>query len=345
MFVRRDQVASESSNPSASAVPSPRLLRAAISGLVAASGAAACDDNSSDSAKVSSQDLSNEQLTALCADMLKKTESEHADAKSQDLDVACKDKVEEAKNSCEKPDADALCKDKVASAKSECPKPDASMLCADMLKNACAPKLPEEKTTNAEQKEYTFTQLTKMCDDRGGYVQIHAACGGQNTCKGFSYGDWGPGAATLTEHSCTGVNGCAGLSCVTLPEDKRKKTGPELYDLKFGDTDPSSCSNCHADHTDEDHPDLGKFMVYVMPGSTRTTANWLDRSAAEQERIVAFGAHSTDAAGRAIQNMAPYKEVLARKDIERVVAHLRTLKPVIKTIKLVDPAPGTSPKP
>jgi hypothetical protein len=340
MLVRSGHIADSSSAQAANLVPSPRMLRAALSGLVAVSGMAGCsDDKSTGSTQGSAQDLSDDELSSLCADMVKK-----AEGGKTDLDSACKDKVEEAKNACEQPkepDTEALCKDKVAEAKNQAPKPDANALCADMVKGAkdsCLPKSPEEKTTSADQKEYTFAQLTKQCDDRGGYAQIHAACGGQNTCKGFSYGDWGPGAATLTEHSCTGVNGCAGLSCVVLPEDKRAdKKGAELYDLKYGDTDPSACSNCHADHTNEDKPDLTKFMVYVMPGSTRTTANWLDRKAAEQERLVAFGVHYTDAAGRAIQNMAPYSSVLSRKEIERLIAHIRTLTPVIKTIKVSDP--------
>ena len=340
MSVRSEQSA-DASSP-LTLVPSPRMLRAALSGLVAVSGAAACsDDKSTGSSTGGAEVPSDAELSALCSDMVKKVESA---SKADDLDAVCKDKVEDAKNACETPkppDTDALCKDKVAEAKNQCPKPDATALCADMVKStkeSFAPKTPEEKTTNAEQKEYTFAEIEKKCDERGGYTQIHAACGGQNTCKGFSFGDWGPGAATLTEHSCTGVNGCGGLSCVVLPEDKRAdKTGAELYDLKFGDTDPSACTNCHADHTNHDKPDTSKFMVYVMPGSTRTTANWLDRKASEQERLVAFGVHYTDAEGRAHQNMAPYNTVLSRKEIERIIKHVRTLTPVIKTIKVADP--------
>jgi mono/diheme cytochrome c family protein len=165
---------------------------------------------------------------------------------------------------------------------------------------------------------------------------VHAACGGVNACQGFSYGDWGPGAATLTEHSCTGVNGCAGLSCVVLPEEKNKeKSGAELYDLLFADTEPNSCSGCHADHSG-DETDLTKFAVYLLEGSTRTADNWLDRTAADQERVVAFGAHSVLPDGTAMANMAAYNKVLSRKEIEKVVAHLRTLTPMIKVIKTKD---------
>jgi len=341
MLVRPEQ--SAESKSAATLVPSPRLLRAALSGLVAFGGAAGCDDDDKQGkTEGSAQNLSDEQLSALCADMAKKAEPKpDSPSQPQAVDTGCEDEISEAKSACEKPDVDALCKEQVTAAKNACPKPDATALCSDMVKSAqamaCVPKAPEEKTTSAEQKEYTFAQLTKMCDERGGYVQIHAACGGTNTCKGFSYGDWGPGAATLTEHTCTGVNGCAGLSCVVGPEDKRNKSGAELYDLKFGDAEPSACSNCHAVHEDHDKADLTKFIVYVMAGSTRNASNWLQRTAAEQERVVAFGAHSTEPQGRAIQNMASYSQVLSRKEIERVVAHIRTLTPVIKTIKIADP--------
>jgi mono/diheme cytochrome c family protein len=128
-----------------------------------------------------------------------------------------------------------------------------------------------------------------------------------------------------------------------LPEEKNKdKTGAELYDMMFGETSPAACSNCHADWTDNANPKLDKFMVYVLEGSTRTEKNWLERSAAEQERIVAFGAHSVLADGTALTNMASYKRVLSRAEIEKVVAHLRTLTPMIKVMKTKDKVPVTT---
>jgi hypothetical protein len=90
-------------------------------------------------------------------------------------------------------------------------------------------------------------------------------------------------------------------------------------------------------HDANDKLDPTKFNLYVMAGSTRNASNWLELSAAEQERKVAFGVHYTDGKGREIQNMSPYNQVLSRKEIERVVAHIRTLTPVVKTIKVQDP--------
>ncbi len=57
----------------------------------------------------------------------------------------------------------------------------------------------------------TLEIFTKMCEARGGKLELHSHCGGNNTCKGFSYDT---GTQTLTEHSCKGWNTCAGYSCV-----------------------------------------------------------------------------------------------------------------------------------
>jgi hypothetical protein len=336
------------SSANALLLPSPRLLHAALSGLMVGAAFGCSDDNDSALSEGEQQEPSDAQLRAMCADMVadaKKSAAEEAkDSQCDDsnLDELCADRVKEAESARAEPDLDKECKGRVEDAvmSVESSKPE---LCADLVKEAevraSTPKTREEKTTNTEQKEYTFAQLTKMCDERGGYTQVHGSCGGHNACAGFSYGDWGPGAAILVEHTCSGANSCAGLSCVVLPEDKRKDLdGAELYDVLFADTEPSSCSNCHAPHED-DKADLSKFNVYVLEGSTRTEANWLERSAAEQERVIAFGAHSVLSDGTAMENMGAYNKVLSRVEVERLVAHLRTLEPVIKVMKTKDPAP------
>jgi len=57
----------------------------------------------------------------------------------------------------------------------------------------------------------TLEIFTKMCEARGGKLELHSHCGGANTCKGFSYDT---ATQALTEHSCKGWNTCAGYSCV-----------------------------------------------------------------------------------------------------------------------------------
>jgi hypothetical protein len=59
--------------------------------------------------------------------------------------------------------------------------------------------------------DMTLTLFTTQCDARGGVVEIHPHCGGANSCKGMSYDT---GTLVLTEHSCRGMNACAGYSCI-----------------------------------------------------------------------------------------------------------------------------------
>lgn len=59
--------------------------------------------------------------------------------------------------------------------------------------------------------DMTLEKFTAECDTRGGTVEVHSHCGGMNSCKGMSYDE---GTQTLTEHTCKGLNTCAGYSCV-----------------------------------------------------------------------------------------------------------------------------------
>ncbi len=181
----------------------------------------------------------------------------------------------------------------------------------------------------------TFAELTADCTARGGYTQVTAACAGVNMCAGFSYGDWDPGV--LTEHSCAGVNGCNGISCIVLPPDGGK-TGEQILAAELPETGARSCVNCHAEWT-EAGVDATKFKVWVQPGSGRTLANWLDRTAAAQARIVAFGKHGELDDGTAFAHMSAYYQIYSRAEIERVVEYVRALpqdKLILSTIKYAD---------
>ena len=116
-------------------------------------------------------------------------------------------------------------------------------------------------------------------------------------------------------------------------------TGKEIYEKEsWGDPGPGACTNCHGDYSDEDNPDYSRFKVLQFEGGVRTTDDWLDtRSVAEQERMVAFGVHGVRPDGVAYRNMAPYKNQLSRAEIARVVKYVRTLKPLLATIKTEDP--------
>ncbi len=180
----------------------------------------------------------------------------------------------------------------------------------------------------------TLASLEAECEELGGMMQIHAACAGSNSCKGFSYGDWGEGA-TLTEHTCAGLNGCNGASCVVLPRDSGK-TGPEVYAGELPPAGPSSCTNCHGVWNEGDggsEVDTTKFRLWLVPGSTRNETNWLDLSEEAQAGIVAFGKGNTLADGSPIVSMMGYHKLYARAEIERVVEFIRTLTPVVSEIQ------------
>jgi cytochrome c553 len=210
---------------------------------------------------------------------------------------------------------------------------------------AAAPPAPHSSVPDAAipilevEGTRTLASLKADCDTRGGYMQVHAACAGANSCQGFSYHTGNPG--TLTEHTCASANGCTGASCVVLPKERAvPRSGKQAYedeDLPLGG--PASCLNCHAVWGEKDAagnyppPDTTKFKLFVMPGSTRNASNWLQITAEEQEGIVAFGRVNAMPNGLSQVSMKPYHKLLSRGEIQRVVAHIRTLTPVVAEIK------------
>ena len=215
------------------------------------------------------------------------------------------------------------------------PTPDAPV--ADAAVPDMAPDAgPESKIISETPGQFTFAELTAMCDQRGGYVEIYASCSGTNSCAGFSYGDWGEDGV-LTEHSCNAVSGCNGMGCVVLPADTGK-TAVDILGAMLPDTEgvaQRSCNYCHAEWNDVGF-DATKFRVHVPPGSPRNLTNWLDRTAEEQARIIAFGSH-VQVGGVQLANMAGYAKMYSRAEIERVVQYIRTTAtPVLAETKLAD---------
>jgi hypothetical protein len=83
----------------------------------------------------------------------------------------------------------------------------------------CDPVGPDAEpgvNTLSETKEVTLEDFTADCDALGGTIEIHPHCGGANTCKGMSYDT---GTKVYTEHTCKGLNTCAGFSCVLCPPE------------------------------------------------------------------------------------------------------------------------------
>ncbi|MFM2420682.1 MAG: hypothetical protein RL385_5405 [Pseudomonadota bacterium] len=171
----------------------------------------------------------------------------------------------------------------------------------------------EDKEIKSTEKEgiFHFADLKPKCDDLGGYIQVHAICGGNNSCAGFSYYD-GMGPKTYFEHTCSGANWCKGYSCVVLPKDGRR-TGDDIYKDK--------CSGCHSGG--DDPPTT--FSVYVEAGSPRIGKPWPDLPAEQHEKITAFGKMSLGSDGSYYANMPGYHASFSRAEIERTVKYLRAL--------------------
>lgn len=68
-------------------------------------------------------------------------------------------------------------------------------------------------TITSSTTDTTVTQASfeADCQARGGTFEIHPHCGGANACRGMSYDT---DTHVLTEHTCKGLNTCAGFSCV-----------------------------------------------------------------------------------------------------------------------------------
>jgi Putative metal-binding motif/Cytochrome c len=147
---------------------------------------------------------------------------------------------------------------------------------------------------------------------RPGILQFHAACAGNNSCRGMVYQSWDE----VYEHSCRGVNHCAGWSCVETAKDEHRGQ-KEAYEA-------GQCANCHTPH--EENPDV-QFAVPVPPTEDPDVyieAFWESRSDEYLRSLIAFGAHYIAPNGYAVANMPPAYALLSRAEIDTVIAYLRT---------------------
>lgn len=153
----------------------------------------------------------------------------------------------------------------------------------------------------------SFRAFLADCTRRGGFVQTHATCSGNNACRGVSYNRFD---RSVTEHTCRAMNTCAGMSCVeTAPGENRPPA--ELY--------ASDCAGCHG----EDH-----FSLYREPGVTEAVATARFNSPArraQQGAIVAFGVQGNGGAESISANMPGRWDRYSRAEILRLVEYVHTL--------------------
>jgi cytochrome c551/c552 len=153
-----------------------------------------------------------------------------------------------------------------------------------------------------------FAAFKTLCDERGGYLQTHAWCSGNNSCKGVS---WSFGV--LTDHSCAAMNTCEGFSCVEPIADKGLM-GQAIF--------TTSCKGCHGAVE-------GKFQLVVKPGTgAERVAAFQADTAENAERLVstvAFGTQGHNQNGTAYANMPTFRAQLSKAEIKRVVDYVRSL--------------------
>jgi hypothetical protein len=141
-----------------------------------------------------------------------------------------------------------------------------------------------------------------------GIVQTHAACGGTTACRGMVLHAW----EQLYEHDCRGVNGCAGWSCVEATADAGRD-GPTAYTA-------ATCDWCHGGD--------GTFGVHVPAGEDPTTfvaSFFSSRTDTALRSAIAFGRAGIGPDGVATRDMPGAHERLSRAEMDRLIAHLRTL--------------------
>jgi len=162
----------------------------------------------------------------------------------------------------------------------------------------------------------TVAKFKDICEERGGLTQVHASCGGTNSCRGLIYNSWA--GDLIVEHTCAGFNSCAGISCVDMPEDSGK-SAQDIYE--------SSCMNCHGGAHDAADASM-VYTVFAEPGGDvdAAVAAFEARTDAALVNDVAFGARGTFADGTPYSNMPAFHEELSLGEVRSVVEYLQGLE-------------------
>jgi hypothetical protein len=153
----------------------------------------------------------------------------------------------------------------------------------------------------------TFRSFLADCARRGGFVQTHATCSGNNACRGFSYNRFD---RIVTEHTCRALNTCGGMSCVETAAD-RGRAAAILY--------ASDCAGCHG----EEH-----FTLYLEEGVSAEAATARFNSPArraQQGALVAFGVQGHGGSESAPANMPGRWDAYSRAEILRLVDYIHTI--------------------
>jgi len=171
--------------------------------------------------------------------------------------------------------------------------------------------------------DMTMDEFRTLCEERGGYTYVNAACATSSMCRGLSLHD-----GTIWDHSCRGQNSsCSGVGCLDMPEDKGIE-GQELFEA-------SACGDCHADWsatTDWDNPivDYKRYAVFFDPkviSEKDAMARFADSTDKRLESIIVWGVNGFHEDRTPYSNMPTYYQKYSLAEIRRVAAYIRTLTP------------------
>jgi hypothetical protein len=169
---------------------------------------------------------------------------------------------------------------------------------------------PTGPTIISSEPNYTikFADFAAMCTERGGLMQTHATCAGNNYCAGFHFNK---NSKMFMEHTCKAMNSCGGISCVILPEDAGR-TGEQIYNETCGPA-------CHGG--------IDVFKIWVHPGDdpAATQAHYESLSMQYLTHMLAFGSRGMNESGTAYANVPHRHETHSVAELVRVMEYIKTL--------------------
>jgi hypothetical protein len=190
----------------------------------------------------------------------------------------------------------------------QCPEPTGPTNTGDTSEPTTPTPTGPTILSSEENLTITFAEFSSMCLDRGGLMQTHATCAGNNACTGFHFNK---NSKMFTEHTCKAMNSCGGISCVVLPEDQGR-TGEDIYRSACGPA-------CHGG-TDT-------FQLWIWPGADPDEAllKFQEHTTDYFIHMLAFGSSGMNESGTAYANVPARHETHSREELIRVIEHIRTL--------------------
>lgn len=182
-------------------------------------------------------------------------------------------------------------------------------------------------TSTSTDKTMTLAKFTSDCTTRGGLIQTHASCAGNNSCKGISFHSE---SGKLSEHTCKALNICSGMSCIELPKDSNLSGAEILAGSKDGTMvgAETQCNFCHSPDTKADpNVDPKSFKLPIAPSIEIAAglAAFKSKSDAAVLSAIAFGLHGVNSNGTAYTNMPAFYTSYSLAEMNRLVTHIRSL--------------------